>query len=249
MNARNQQLQLTVEYRQVKDAILCLFHNSLLHRTVGKSKYSAESSYTLGSIGIEEVDCSNIDLTYVRVNSPELVIDIDDKTRSFVDAIQTIANYKSGSFSGSSSPSSPGRNMRFYGIDQWEPITTAQIKLEFYQKRKRQWPMPEDQVPWEIWELNLEIVRTLRGEDFQRMREFVGEKLADKVLYMCSIINKPQYLPKMPTRTELPYVFEDKFSDCQPYLYRISSDCGQRQSDINSSFMKKFFKDTLSFTA
>lgn len=137
--------------------------------------------------------------------------------------------------------------------------------------------MPEDQVPWEIWELNLEIVRTLRAgkilsffkvihrsflEDFQRMREFVGEKLADKILYMCNIINKPQYLPKMPTRTELPYVFEDKFSDCQPYLYRIASDFGKdsfnffveflilgQKSDIHSSFMKKFFKDTLSFTA
>lgn len=36
----------------------------------------------------------------------------------------------------------------------------AQVRLEFYQRRKRQWPMPEDHIPWEVWNLQLDVVRT-----------------------------------------------------------------------------------------
>jgi len=28
-------------------------------------------------------------------------------------------------------------------------LISTQIKLEFYQRRKRQWPIPEDTAPWE----------------------------------------------------------------------------------------------------
>lgn len=55
------------------------------------------------------------------------------------------------------------------------------------------------------------------------MKEFVGEKLSETVLSVCETINKPQYLPKMPTRAELPFVFVNQFRDCSPYLYRIES--------------------------
>lgn len=55
------------------------------------------------------------------------------------------------------------------------------------------------------------------------MREFVGEKLADAVMSVCQRVNKPQYLPLVPQKTDLAQVFHDRFSDCQPYLYRIES--------------------------
>lgn len=44
-------------------------------------------------------------------------------------------------------------------LDKWDNILTTQLKLEFYQKRRRQWPMPVDDVPWEVWDLNLEVVK------------------------------------------------------------------------------------------
>ncbi|KAI1728015.1 hypothetical protein DdX_00165 [Ditylenchus destructor] len=249
MNARNQQLQLTVECRQIRDVTLCAFHTILLHRSVGKFKYSSDVNYTLGSIGIEEIDCDQIDLTYVRVNSPELVADLDSKVRDFADAIHTVIS--DGYFLSGSSPHSVDKEGRLHGIERWENLFPAQIKLEFYQRRKRQWPIPEDHVPWEVWELHLDVVRTLNNEDFYRMREFVGEKLSDTILSVCEIVNKPQYLPKMPTRMELPYVYDDRFLDCHPYLYRVESDYGGRLSEnaSKSSFMKKLFRDTLTFSS
>jgi len=250
MNARNQQLQLTVECRQIRDVTLCAFHTILLHRSVGKFKYTSDVNYTLGSVGLEEIDCDQIDLTYVRVNSPELHTDLDIKVGDFAGAIQGVVN--DGYFlSGSSPQCSPGREERLYGIERWESLFPAIIKLEFYQRRKRQWPIPEDHVPWEIWELQLDIVRTLNNEDFYRMREFVGGKLSEMVLGVCELINKPQYLPKMPTRAELPYVFDDQFPGCNPYLYRVESDYGAKLADpaSKSSFVRKLFRDTLAFSA
>lgn len=67
------------------------------------------------------------------------------------------------------------------------------------------------------------------------MREYAGEKLADELLSLCQLINRPQYLPKMPTRSELPSIFEDRFSDSQPYLFRIESDYGKQHSTFHEN--------------
>lgn len=45
-------------------------------------------------------------------------------------------------------------------LERWENMMRAQVRLEFYQRRKRQWPMPEDHIPWEVWNLQLDVVRT-----------------------------------------------------------------------------------------
>ncbi|VDO91920.1 unnamed protein product [Haemonchus placei] len=53
------------------------------------------------------------------------------------------------------------------------------------------------------------------------MRVSVAESVGEIVLQLCSSINRPQYLPKMPTRTELSNVFDSNLSDCQPYLFKV----------------------------
>lgn len=77
------------------------------------------------------------------------------------------------------------------------------------------------------------------------MREFAGEKLSDTVLSICQLINKPQYLPKIPTRSELSSVYDDRFCDCQPYNYLISYDHGRLRKDnegqSKGGFMRKWF--------
>lgn len=253
MNARTNHLQLTAEYRQIKEAVCVAFHSILVHRVFGKFKYSSDVDYSLGSLGQEEVPCNHIDLTYVRVNSREFVEDFDGKLDTFVEAISK--SLKEGYFlsefpSSQSSPS--GREGKIYGIECWEDLFSAQIKLEFYQRRKRQWPIPEDNAPWEIWDLRLNLVRTLNNEDFFRMREYVAEQLSDTVLTICELVNKPQYLPKIPTRLEITSVYDVRFSDCDPYLWRLDSEYGLRSAEnlsTKSGFMKKLLRDTLAFTS
>jgi hypothetical protein len=55
------------------------------------------------------------------------------------------------------------------------------------------------------------------------MREYVGEKLGDTVLSICQLINRAQYVPTIPAREGLTDIYDDRFSDCEPYLFRIDS--------------------------
>ena len=67
----------------------------------------------------------------VRANSPELTDVLEADVSAFSEAIRT----------------GPGS------------VVSGRIALEFFQKRKRQWPLPEDVVPWEIWQLHVDVVR------------------------------------------------------------------------------------------
>ncbi|VDK48549.1 unnamed protein product [Anisakis simplex] len=249
MNARNQQFQLTVDLRQVRDAVSAVFHTLLLHRSIGKFQYKAESNYQLGSIGVEEVDCEFVDLTYVRVNSAKLISKIKDEVDAFCVDVSKAAGC--GADMNTLQSKSPSH------ITHGTPLLSARIALEFYQRRKRQWPLPEDQVPWEVWQLQLDIVDVRETEYFERMRENVAESLSELVISTCSAINRSQYLPKMPTKSELTNVFDDTFSDCQPYLFRIVRHplhTGDKRSETSTfltssglSAVKKLLKDSLLF--
>ncbi|CAD5220200.1 unnamed protein product [Bursaphelenchus okinawaensis] len=250
MNARTKQLQLTVESRQLQDAASCIFHTLLLHRTTGKFHYSTDVNYKIGCIGLQEIQCEEIDLTYVRVNSPELISDVEKRVSDIQEAVRntTTAGFVVGS-SPKSNTSSPSPSVRLYGIDKWESLMTAPMKLEFYQKRKRQWPMFEDLSPWEVWDLNFDVVKIESHEDFNPMREYVGEKLGEIVLNICQIMNRSQYMPAMPNRESLTDVFDDRFRDCEPYLYRIDSDLLTKPNDTSkSSIVMRLFRDTMKFT-
>ncbi|VDO45573.1 unnamed protein product [Onchocerca flexuosa] len=88
MNARNHQFQLTVDEHQVRDAISTVFHTILLHRSVPKMHYTSEINFQLGSIGVEEVDCNTLNLSYVRVNSSKLVSCLHEEIDAFVQCIR-----------------------------------------------------------------------------------------------------------------------------------------------------------------
>jgi hypothetical protein len=57
----------TVEGRQVDEAVASIFHTVLFHRSLGKFRYKQEGSYSVGTVGYEDVDCDFIDFTYVRI--------------------------------------------------------------------------------------------------------------------------------------------------------------------------------------
>lgn len=61
-----------MEGRQVEEAMLAVLHTVLLHRSTGKFHYKKEGTYSIGTVGIQDVDCDFIDFTYVRVSSEEL---------------------------------------------------------------------------------------------------------------------------------------------------------------------------------
>lgn len=63
---------MSVEGRQIEETMLAVLHTILLHRSTGKFHYKKEGTYSIGTVGTQDVDCDFIDFTYVRVSSEEL---------------------------------------------------------------------------------------------------------------------------------------------------------------------------------
>lgn len=72
MNCRSEVLEVTVESRQVEESMLALLHTILLHRSTGKFHYKKEGTYSIGTVGTQDIDCDFIDFSFVRVSSEEL---------------------------------------------------------------------------------------------------------------------------------------------------------------------------------
>lgn len=61
-----------MEARQIDEAMLALLHTILLHRSTGKFHYKKEGTYSIGTVGTQDIDCDFIDFTFVRISSDEL---------------------------------------------------------------------------------------------------------------------------------------------------------------------------------
>uniref|UniRef100_A0A8L2R4A7 Autophagy-related protein 101 n=1 Tax=Rattus norvegicus TaxID=10116 RepID=A0A8L2R4A7_RAT len=153
MNCRSEVLEVSVEGRQVEEAMLAVLHTVLLHRSTGKFHYKKEGTYSIGTVGIQDVDCDFIDFTYVRVSSEELDRALRKVVGEFKDAL---------------------RNSGGDGL--------GQMSLEFYQKKKSRWPFSDECIPWEVWTVKVHVVALATEQERQICREKVGEKLCEKII-------------------------------------------------------------------
>jgi len=220
MNARSQVFEIAVESRQVEEAVLSLFHTVLFHRTLGKFTYQKESSYFVGSIGYEDVDCDYIDHTYVRAQSPQLEATLRQEVQAFSNDLKQTDG---------------GRNVSRSG----------QVSLEFYQKRRTRWPFSSDNIPWEVWTIRTDVVHFTNEQDRTRWQERVGEILSDKVIYIAEVMNRHDFVPKMPTQGDIELVFDTSFTDVQPYLFKITYSTSGPNSPSVGTAVRKLFKDVL----
>jgi autophagy-related protein 101 len=55
----------------------------------------------------------------------------------------------------------------------------------------------------------------------QVCRERVGDMLTEKILYIAEVMNRHDYVPKMPNQSELDLIFDTSYPDVQPYLFRV----------------------------
>lgn len=216
MNARAHVFEVSVEGRQVDEVVQSLFHSLILHRTLGKFHYKQEGSYSIGTLGFVDEDCDFIDFTYVRVASDVLFKNVSREVTVFSESLLGGTSAESG-----------------------------QISLEFYQRKKARWPFPAECIPWEVWTIKLDIITLSNEHQRQVCREKLGELLAEKTLYIADIMNRHEYVPKMPNQSELDLIFDTAYIDVQPYLHRISHQINGPSSSSVSTTMRKFLKDTL----
>ncbi|XP_032994547.1 autophagy-related protein 101 isoform X2 [Lacerta agilis] len=216
MNCRSEVLEISVEGRQIEEAMLAVLHTILLHRSTGKFHYKKEGTYSIGTVGTQDVDCDFIDFTYVRVTSDELDRALRKAVGEFKDALRNSGNDGMG-----------------------------QVSLEFYQKKKSRWPFSDECIPWEVWTVKVNVVSLANEQERQICREKVGEKLCEKIINIVEVMNRHEYLPKMPTQSEVDNVFDTGLRDVQPYLYKIAYQITDSLGTSVTTTMRRLIKDTL----
>lgn len=217
MNARSQVFSLTMEGRQVDEAIASIFHTILFHRSYGKFLYNREGSYSIGTIGYTDVDCDFIDFTYVCCSSETL-------DRTVRKEISGFSNLLRGT----------------------EGATTGQISLEFFQKKRSRWIFQNYEcTPWEVWTIRIELINLHSEDERQVCREKVGEMLQDKVFYVTEVINRHEYVPSVPIQSDLDLIFDTTYGDVQPYLFRFSYNLAGPSTSTVGNTMKKLIRETL----
>ncbi|BES94876.1 Protein of unknown function (DUF1649) [Nesidiocoris tenuis] len=219
MNSRCQTFDLEVEGYQVDEAVSSIFHTVLLHRSLGKFTYKTEGRYSVGTLGYEDVDCDFIDLTYVCCSSAELQKRLKNDIAHFSRTLRR-----------DEGPRSKGK---------------GKISLEFYQKKRAWWPFHVDTIPWEAWDVSLELVQLRTESDKAIFREKLGAILADKIIRIAQVVNRNDYVPKIPDEKDLDLVFDTSFEDVQPYLFQISYVTTTPPQMTVGSTVKKILRDTL----
>lgn len=219
MNARTQVFDLSMEGRQVDEVLSSIFHTVLFHRSVGKFMYGGGgTTYSVGTVGHMDVDCDFIDFTYVSISSPSLDSTIRREITNFSEKLRNNDSTGSGS-----------------------------ISLEFFQRKHRTFPFHfMENCPWEVWTVRLDLLNMTNEDERQVCREQVSEMLADKIMYITDVMNRPNYVPKIPTQAELPHIFDTSYTDIQPYLFTVKFDTAKSGETSVSRTMKKLIKETLS---
>lgn len=205
MNARIQQFEFSCEWRQVEEIVSTIFNNVLVHRATGKYTPKPENpnTYTIGSIGFNDVDCDFLDYTYVQLNSSELSAKLNKEISIFKESLK----------SGESNKIS----LEFYTKKK----KSWPLHFQF------------ENIPWEIWTVKIEIMQLSNENERQVLREKLSDLLGEKVRQIIEIMDKPDYTPKMQNYNELDTIYEPDFKDLQPYLFRIYSTLdGANQSSV-----------------
>lgn len=208
----------SLEGRQVHEAVSGIFHTLLFHRTLGKFHYKREGSYSVGTIGFEDVTCDFVDFTYVRCASDELNQNLSKDVLAFSEQLRSADGPRQG-----------------------------QISLEFYQKKRGHWLLPTESIPWEVWNIKVNVVTLPNEHERQKYRESLGDMLAEKVMAVAASINRHEYVPKMPSQPDLDLVFDTSYEDVQPYNFKVGYQTSGPSNPSVGTTVRKLLKDTLAF--
>jgi len=217
MNTRYQVFEFSVEGRQVQEVVASIFHTLLFHRTLGKCHFKNEgNNYTVSTLNFEDVSCDFVDFTYVRCASEEMNSYVSREINSFCAALRS----QEGPYSG-------------------------QISLEFYQKKRTRWLFNAECSPWEVWTLKVNVICLPNEHERQVYREKMGDVLAEKVFDIVSAMNKYDYVPKIPGKSDIELYFDTSYSDVQPYLFKISHLTSGPTNPSVGAAVRRLIKDTL----
>lgn len=217
MNARTITFELAMEGQQVDEVVASIFHTVLLHRSCGKFTYNSEESYSIRTVAYVDVDCDFVDFTYVCCDSSKLGRCVRREISDFSELLRA-----------AELASSPAH---------------GSISLEFFQKRRARWPFQPESVPWEVWTVCCELAE--HRPNAHTKHENIVEMLEDKIVFITDVINRHEYVPKMPSRSDMDLVFDTSYCDIQPYLFKIHYSLAGAPSSSVGNTVRKLIRDSL----
>ena len=96
-----------------------------------------------------------------------------------------------------------------------------------------------------MWTVRLEIISLASETERLCWREKLGEALCEKTLYICEMMNKEEFVPKMPNQSDLDLVFDTNFHDVQPHLFKVCHSTSSVDSVTGVNTVRRLLKDTL----
>jgi len=108
---------------------------------------------------------------------------------------------------------------------------TRTLNLEFYQKKRGRWFSGDEQIPWEVWSIDFNVVEPVESAN-------PSESIISVMISVAEAVNNQKtFLPKTPQKSDLGLVFDCSYQDVQPYNFRI-------QIPSQSGFsLKKILRD------
>ncbi|XP_067945320.1 autophagy-related protein 101-like [Watersipora subatra] len=192
---------LEVEGHQIEEAVRAIMHTILFLRAKPKYTYKGPGSYSIGTVGYEDVDCDCIDLTYTRMPSRKLQDKVHANISKFCDAMR-------------------GRQE----ICNMGETVTGTITLQFYQRNKATWTLGDDTVPWEDWLVSVNLVTRNTERGRQTMLERLSDDMREIIFTIIQITNNDDfYTPKDPKQEDMDSVFDTSFEEFQSYLFKMQA--------------------------
>ncbi|CAH8576172.1 unnamed protein product [Heterobilharzia americana] len=150
-------------------------------------------------LGVRDVDCKNIDLTYVCINSSQLIEKVTNAVAAFIEALHRDS----------------------YSANTNGDVRGA-INLEFVVHRKGGWLGPEASV-WERWIVNI-CLKTIHPNEKEAHRRQLSSQLRDELCTILEHFNSPSvYTPSLgSSQAETEHIIDFSMSDISPYRFSIS---------------------------
>ena len=99
----------------------------------------------------------------------------------------------------------------------------------------------------QVWTVRLEMISLSNETERLGWREKLGEVLCEKTLYICEVMNKEEFVPKMPNSSDLELVFDTSFDSVQPHLFKVCHSTANIENTgvTGVNTVRRLLKDTL----
>ncbi|VDD84147.1 unnamed protein product [Mesocestoides corti] len=195
-----------MQISDLEEVLVALFHTITFHRTFPTLTFKDGAVSYTSYIGTEDVDCRNVDLTYVRVASKAVHERIAGQVALFSKALHDEAKNSS------------------------DKSTRGSIALAFVINRKGNWVLGSEPSAWERWTVNIEVQPPSIDNGHHRQR--LSSQLKGEMLYVLDCINTSEsYLPELGcSQTDCDHVIDFSMPEVSPYRFVLSYITGKKQS-------------------